>query len=59
MLRPQSSRKLWLRGNHLFSVKVVLPQKLDANERELLEQLATIAASHPKGKGGLFGGLFQ
>ena len=47
------------RGNHLFSVKVVLPQKLDANERELLEQLATIAASHPKGKGGLFGGLFQ
>jgi molecular chaperone DnaJ len=47
------------RGNHLLTVKVQLPQKLDAQERELLEQLAAISSSHPKGKGGLFGGLFQ
>ena len=46
------------RGNHMFTIKVVVPQKLEAKERELLEELTTIARSHPKGK-GLFGGLFQ
>ena len=26
---------------------------------ELLQELASISTSHPKGKGGLFGGLFS
>ncbi|OUT75260.1 MAG: molecular chaperone DnaJ [Synechococcus sp. TMED19] len=47
------------RGNHLFTVKVHLPQKLDSRERELLQELASISTTHPKGKGGLFGGLFS
>lgn len=49
------------RGNHLFSVKVQLPTKLNGEERELLEQLAGHHTSrghkHPH-KSGLFGGLF-
>lgn len=49
------------RGNHLFSVKVQLPTKLNSEERELLEQLAGHHTSkghkHPH-KSGLFGGLF-
>jgi len=49
------------RGNHLFSVKVQLPTKLNAEEKELLQQLAshhtTKDQKHPH-KSGLFGGLF-
>ena len=49
------------RGNHLFSVKVQLPTKLNAEEKELLQQLAshhtTKGQKHPH-KSGLFGGLF-
>jgi molecular chaperone DnaJ len=49
------------RGNHLVSVKVQLPTKLNGEERELLEQLAGHHSSkghkHPH-KSGLFGGLF-
>jgi molecular chaperone DnaJ len=49
------------RGNHLFTVKVQLPTKLNTEERELLEQLAGHHTSkghrHPH-KSGLFGGLF-
>jgi len=49
------------RGNHLFSVKVLLPTKLNAEEKELLQQLAshhtTKGQKHPH-KSGLFGGLF-
>lgn len=49
------------RGNHLFSIKVQLPTKLNGEERQLLEQLAGHHTSkghrHPH-KSGLFGGLF-
>jgi molecular chaperone DnaJ len=49
------------RGNHLFTVKVQLPTKLNAEEKELLQQLAshhtTKGQKHPH-KSGLFGGLF-
>ena len=49
------------RGNHLFSIKVQLPTKLNAEERRLLEELAGHHSSkghrHPH-KSGLFGGLF-
>jgi molecular chaperone DnaJ len=50
-----------LRGDHLFTLKVAIPTRLNAEERELLEKLAKIKGdSH--GKGGLegfLGGLFQ
>ncbi|MEB3307790.1 MAG: molecular chaperone DnaJ [Cyanobacteriota bacterium] len=49
------------RGNHLFTVKVQLPTKLSAEERELLEELAghhTRRGHKPHHKSGLFGGLF-
>ena len=49
------------RGNHLISLKVQLPTKTSADERDLLQQLA----GHHSAKGqqhphtsGLFGGLF-
>ncbi|WP_411869002.1 molecular chaperone DnaJ [Vulcanococcus limneticus] len=49
------------RGNHQIAVKVQLPTKLNAEERELLEQLAghhtAKGHKHPH-KSGLFGGLF-
>jgi len=49
------------RGNHQIGVKVQLPTKLNAEERELLEQLAghhtARGHKHPH-KSGLFGGLF-
>ena len=49
------------RGNHLISLKVQLPTKLNGEERELLEQLAghhtARGHKHPH-KSGLFGGLF-
>jgi len=49
------------RGNHLISLKVQLPTKTNAEERELLQQLAghhsARGQKHPH-KSGLFGGLF-
>ena len=49
------------RGNHLISLKVQLPTKLNGEERKLLEQLAghhtARGQQHPH-KSGLFGGLF-
>jgi molecular chaperone DnaJ len=49
------------RGNHLVSVKVQLPTKLNSEERQLLEQLAGHHTSkrhkHPH-KSGVYGGLF-
>ncbi|ELS01584.1 chaperone protein DnaJ [Xenococcus sp. PCC 7305] len=49
------------RGNHLITVKVEIPKKLNAEEKELLEKLATIHGEST-GKGGLegfLGGLFH
>ena len=49
------------RGNHLITVKVEIPTKLNAEEKELLEKLATIKGNS-SGKGGLegfLGGLFH
>jgi molecular chaperone DnaJ len=49
------------RGDHLLTVKVSIPTRVNSEERELLEQLAKIKGdSH--GKGGLesfLGGLFH
>jgi len=49
------------RGNHLISLKVQLPTKTSADERDLLQQLAghhsAKGQKHPH-KSGLFGGLF-
>ena len=44
------------RGNHLLTVKVNIPTKIDSEERELLEQLAKIKGEST-GKGGLEGFL--
>jgi molecular chaperone DnaJ len=50
-----------IRGDHLITVMVQIPTRLNSEERELLERLATIKGeSH--GKGGLegfLGGLFH
>ncbi len=50
-----------LRGDHLITIHVNIPTKINAEERDLLERLATIKGeSH--GKGGLegfLGGLFH
>ncbi len=49
------------RGNHLITVKVEIPTKLNSEEKELLEKLATIKGES-SGKGGLegfLGGLFH
>lgn len=50
-----------LRGDHLITIKINIPTKINAEERELLEKLAQIKGeSH--GKGGLegfLGGLFH
>jgi molecular chaperone DnaJ len=49
------------RGNHLITIKVQLPTKLNGEERNLLEELAghhsAKGQKHPH-KSGLFGGLF-
>ena len=49
------------RGNHLITIKVQLPTKLNGEERNLLEDLAGHHSAkghkHPH-KSGLFGGLF-
>jgi molecular chaperone DnaJ len=49
------------RGDHLITVKVEIPTKLNSKERELLEELAHIKGEST-GKGGLegfLGGLFH
>lgn len=49
------------RGNHLITVKIDIPTKVNAEERELLEKLATVRGE-VIGKGnkeGFLGGLFQ
>ena len=49
------------RGDHLITVKVDIPTRINAEERELLEKLAKIKGEHT-GKGGLegfLGGLFH
>lgn len=49
-----------LRGDHLFTIKISIPTRINAEERELLEKLANIK-SDGHGKGGLEGffNLFQ
>ncbi|MDJ0588666.1 MAG: molecular chaperone DnaJ [Pleurocapsa sp. MO_226.B13] len=49
------------RGDHLITVKVNIPTKINSEERELLEKLATVRGeSTGKGnKEGFLGGLFQ
>jgi molecular chaperone DnaJ len=50
-----------LRGDHLISVKIAIPTKINHEERELLEQLAKLKGEH-HGKGGIegfLGGLFH
>ncbi|WP_019509170.1 molecular chaperone DnaJ [Pleurocapsa sp. PCC 7319] len=49
------------RGNHLISVKVNIPTRVNSEERELLEKLAAVRGE-VTGKGnkeGFLGGLFQ
>lgn len=49
------------RGDHLITVKVVIPTKLGREERELLQQLAKLKGAST-GKGGfegIFGGMFN
>ena len=49
------------RGNHLITVKINIPTKVNSEERELLEKLATVRGE-TTGKGskeGFLGGLFQ
>ena len=49
------------RGNHLITIKVNIPTRINAEEKELLEKLAKIRGE-ATGKGGLegfLGGLFQ
>lgn len=49
------------RGNHLITIKVEIPTRINADERELLEKLASIKGNSI-GKGGLegfLGGLFH
>ena len=49
------------RGDHLITIKVVIPTKLGREERELLQQLAQLKGANT-GKGGfegIFGGMFN
>ncbi len=49
------------RGNHLITVKIDIPTKINSEERELLEKLATVRgeATGKGSKEGFLGGLFQ
>jgi molecular chaperone DnaJ len=49
------------RGNHLITVKINIPTKVNSEERELLEKLAVVRGETvAKGtKEGFLGGLFQ
>jgi molecular chaperone DnaJ len=49
------------RGNHLITVKINIPTRINSEEKELLEKLATVRGE-TTGKGnkeGFLGGLFQ
>ncbi|MGI0481848.1 molecular chaperone DnaJ [Geminocystis sp. CENA526] len=45
------------RGNHLLTIKVDIPTKINSEERELLEKLAQIKGEHTSKKG--FEGFFE
>lgn len=48
------------RGDHLMTISIEIPTKLNAEERELLEKLAKIRGDRiGKGKEGFLGGLFR
>ena len=49
------------RGNHLISIKVDIPTKVNSEERDLLAKLAEIRGENVNkgGKEGFLGGLFQ
>ncbi len=49
------------RGNHLITIKINIPTKINSEERELLEKLATVRgeATGKGSKEGFLGGLFQ
>jgi len=51
------------RGDHLITVKVEIPTKINSEEREILEKLATLKGYNTTGKGsrgeGFLGGLFN
>jgi len=48
------------RGDHLITISVDIPTRLDPEERELLEKLAKVRGDRlGKGREGLFGGLFR
>ena len=49
------------RGNHLITVKIDIPTKVNSEERELLEKLATVRGevTGKGGKEGFLGGLFN
>ena len=49
------------RGNHLITVKIDIPTKVNSEERELLEKLATVRgeATGKGSKEGFLGGLFH
>ncbi|MEM8831948.1 MAG: molecular chaperone DnaJ [Cyanobacteria bacterium P01_G01_bin.19] len=49
------------RGNHLITVKIDIPTKINSEERDLLEKLATVRgeATGKGSKEGFLGGLFQ
>ncbi len=49
------------RGNHLITVKINIPTRVNSEERELLEKLATVRgeATGKGNKEGFLGGLFQ
>ena len=49
------------RGNHLITVKIDIPTKINSEERELLEKLAAVRgeATGKGSKEGFLGGLFQ
>ncbi|MEM8672556.1 MAG: molecular chaperone DnaJ [Cyanobacteria bacterium P01_G01_bin.67] len=49
------------RGNHLITVKINIPTKINSEERELLEKLASVRgeATGKGSKEGFLGGLFQ
>ena len=49
------------RGNHLITVKINIPTKVNSEERDLLEKLATVRgeATGKGSKEGFLGGLFQ
>ncbi|MCC0176346.1 molecular chaperone DnaJ [Waterburya agarophytonicola K14] len=49
------------RGNHLITIRINIPTKINSEERDLLEKLATVRgeATGKGSKEGFLGGLFQ